>query len=488
MRDKLKSLASDTLIYGISGILGKFLSFLLTPVYSNYLSVSENGELMTVYSVIAFLNIVYSFGMESAFLRFYKKDDVEFNKKVFSNAFLLISSISLIFSFVIFFNAEFFASLISNFSNGKRIVQIAAFLPFLDSLIIIPFALLRMTRRAKKYAYLRFFIIFVTVGMNMLLVVYFRQGEIAVFVCQLIASLLAVLILSKEILQYINFKIDFKMLKEMLIYGLPTLSSGFSAIILQVSDKLFYQAMASSQAVGMYGQNYKLGIPMMMLVSMFETAWKPFYLSNCDSSDSKNVFARVFTYFTIASALIFLITSFYIEFAVRLPFVGGRFINPIYWSGLGIVPIVLLAYFFNGATTNVAAGLYITKNTKYLPIALGFAAVANLIGNFIFIPTLGIYGGAWATLLAYSIEALVVYYFVRKVYKTDYEWKRLFIIVSSAAVVYIASYAFTNHLALAPKFAVRSGLLITFLISLKYFKFFNEEEKALIKKLVRRRR
>lgn len=487
MKDKIKLLASDTLIYGISGILGRFLSFLLTPIYSNYLSVTENGELITIFSLIAFLNIIYSFGMESAFFRFYKSNDLAHNKKVFSNAFLLIVSISFIFSLNFFLFADYYSGFIDNFHNGGKILRVAAFLPFLDSLIIVPFALLRMQRSAKKYAYLRFFAILINVALNMFFVVNLKMGEIGVFISQAIASSITVIILSKEIIKHIDFQISLSMLKEMLKYGLPTLSSGFSGIVLQVSDKLFYQFMTNSSVVGMYGQNYKLGIPMMLLVSMFETAWKPFYLSNCDSEDAKQTFARVFTYFTIAGAFVFLFASFYIDFVVMLPFIGGRFINPIYWSGLGIVPIILAAYYFNGATTNIAAGLYITKNTRFLPIALGLAALSNLIANFVFIPLFGIYGGAWATLLAYIVEAIVVYYYAQKVYPNEYEWNRIAIIFASVLTVFIANHFLSPYFDLYFKIAFRTILILAFLVLLKGFKFFNDEEIALIKRLIKKK-
>jgi O-antigen/teichoic acid export membrane protein len=471
MREKLLSLASDTAIYGVFTILGRFLAFLLYPLYSNFIPHADIGNIANIFAIIAFMNIVYSFGMESAFFRFYDQNSLSISKKAFTHSFLMILSVGILSTVVIAFYSNELANILLDKSGNSYLIIGISLIPLFDSLILIPYALLRMTRRAKRFAMTRFSLLMLIIALNILFVVIFKLGINGVFYANIISSFVGVCVMAPELIKHLNPNFDWPMLKDMLKFGIPTIPANFSAIILQVADKPIIKAMLGAEKLGVYSVNYKLGIPMMLFVSVFEYAWKPFYLTHHTEPDAKKLFSKVLTYFTTLSGGLFLVISLFIDYLVQIPFIGGKLINQSYWHAMGIIPIVLAGYYFNGMFTNFAAGFHITKKTQYLPIAIGIAALVNIGINIALLPVLDIYSGAWATLIAYAVSAAILYYFARKNYPIDYEFGKVAMIISSAALIFLIfkfeSARFNGPLDLFLRFLLifsYPALLITFRI------------------------
>ncbi|CAN5380225.1 polysaccharide biosynthesis C-terminal domain-containing protein [soil metagenome] len=438
MRSKITSLASDTLVYGVSTVVGRFLTFLLTPLYTNYLSPSEMGEVAAIYSMIAFVNILYSLGMEPAYMRFFERNNEERNRSVFSVAFWLVAGIGVFVTLatVIFAVPISTSSFLKLDENGASLVRIAALIPLFDALVLIPFARLRMQQRPRVFAMMRLLAIVVNVVLNILFVVVWHMRIEGVIYAGIISSAVSFAVFVPSILSSLRLAFDRALYREMVRFGLPTVPSSFSSIMVQVADRPIMLMLSSSAAVGMYQTNFRLAIPMMLFVTVFEYAWKPFYLHHRDDVDAKETFARIFTLFTAVCGAVFLITSIAMPIVVQLPFVGGRFINPTYWSGMHIIPIILLAYVFNGFMINFAVGPHITKRTATLPIATGVAAVVNVLATFIGFPLLGIDGAAWAKVIAYVAGAAVLYVVVQRIYPMKYDWTRVLLTMIAAAALY----------------------------------------------------
>jgi O-antigen/teichoic acid export membrane protein len=492
MISKIKQLSRDTAIYGTSIVLGRFLNFLLTPFYTNFLHEKELAFVIYVYSALAFINIAYSFGMETAFFRFYKSDKqlVDENlhhKTVFSNAYMSIIFFSIISTLLIFI---FSPQITNSFNNShynvsQSLIILIGFIPLLDALVLIPFAYLRMTHQAVKFSTLRFLAIFINVILNIYFIAYLHKGIEGIILAQIISSSIALLIFSTLIIKNFVFKINFKLVKEMLWFGLPTLPASVSAIILQVADRQIMEIIAPKY-LAVYGVNYRLGIPMMIFVSVFEYAWKPFYLHHYKDEEAKELFSQVFTYFTVISMLLILFWSLFVDVIVKFPFPGGTLINHKYWIGLDIVPIVLWGYYFNGVFTNFNAGFLIQKKTKYLPIAVGVSAIFNVVLNILIIPQYTYVGAAWATFLAYLLEAVLIYWYSRKIYYIKYDWKKIFtiLIITSCIIllnVYIKDY-FTSWLLLL---AIKFLLMLVFIILLFIFGFLNKHNLQFLKHFVK---
>lgn len=439
MQSKIRSLATDTLIYGVSTVIGRFMTFMLVPLYTNFMTASEIGAIAGIYAVIAFVNIAYSLGMEPAFMRFWDRADIERTRKVFTVAYLSILCLGLVTTSLTILFAEPIANspFLQLETNGARLISLAAIIPLFDALVLIPFANLRMQRRAKRFASLRLLTIVVNVGLNLLFVVQWRMGIEGVLWAGIISSAVTFLAFLPDLKNMLRRVFDSALFKEMLHFGMPTVPSSFSAIMLQVADRPIMLMLTTSAMVGMYQTNFRLAIPMMLFVQVFEYAWRPFYLNHRDDVDAKQTFSRVLTLFTVACGFVFLITALFMPYIVQTPFIGGRFINPAYWSGLAIVPIILVAYFFNGIAINFAAGYNITKSTIRLPIATGIAAAVNVALTFALVPSMDIMGAAWAKVAAYLASAVVLFVMLPKVFPMSYDWRRIAMIVLCVAVVYV---------------------------------------------------
>ncbi|MGQ9818441.1 MAG: oligosaccharide flippase family protein [Candidatus Kapaibacteriales bacterium] len=476
MKSRILSLAQDTLIYGIFILIGRFLTFLLTPFYTNYLTIEEVGDIGNIFSLIAFANVLYSFGMDSAFLRYYSSSDFSQLRSAFTNAYLGIVLISMIATICLFSFKTQIVPLLSDLPNSDTLANFAFLIPFTDTLMVIPYAYLRMERRVLAFSLIRFVLIVIAVGFNIYFISIVKTGIVGVFWAQLIANLTGIIIFLPMISKLLTFRIRFDLFEKMLKFGLPTVPATFSGILLQVVDRPILKYLTNSSEVGMYMVNYRLAIPMMLFIAMYDYAWRPFYLSHYENQDAKDLFSRIFTYFILASAFVFLISSFYVDFLVRLPFFGGRFIEPKYWSGMDIIPIVMLGYFFNGIYINFTAGINIQKVTKYLPISIVIAAIINIISNFLLIPFFGFRGSAWATLIAYFVSALVVYNFSQKVYPIKYDWKKVMIIFTLMLFIYFVSFRITSSTSFLDSFFIRTFFLFIFVILLLFSKVIDKME------------
>lgn len=484
MLHKLRSLASDTAVYGISTIIGRFLSFLLTPLYLNYLAPAEFGEVALLYSYIAFVNICFSFGMESAFFKFFSFENPEENKRVFSNAFWSVAVVSAVLTTAVCFTSKAVA-LGLDITIGGVFIQYAVLIAFFDALALLPFAALRMQRRSKRFAFTKFTVIAFNLLANLVLVAWMHLGIEGIFYAGLASSLLGVVLLAGELRSFLVVRIDKELLRAMAVFGLPTLPASFAAIVLQIADRPILQSIAGAEAVGMYQAAYKLGIPMMMAVTVFEYAWKPFFLQQYREPGARLLFSRVLTYFTLLCAGVFLVTGLFIEYIGLLPFVGGRFIPARYMESLGIIPIVLGAYYFLGVFTNLTAGVYLRKRTKYLPFITGAAAASNIVLNYALDPYYGMWGAAWATLGAYAVSAVLMYCLTRKIYPVRYEWGRITaMVLCTVAAFFVLQYTTAGLLPLYALFVRVAGVVIA--LGGMVFLLFSKRELAGVKRLLGR--
>lgn len=459
MSSKISRLASDTVVYGISTVLSRFLTFLLTPLFTNYLSKTEIGEVAAIYAMIAFVNILYSLGMEPAFMRFWHKDDGGGNNQVFTTAFSTVAvlSVTVTLATILLATPIAYSPMLGLGGEGAHLVQIAALIPLLDGLVLIPFAQLRMQQRPRVFASLRLLSVVVTFAFTLLFVVGFGWRIEGALWAGVIGSATTFLVFLPGIVRSIRSTVSSVpgLLRQMLSFGLPTVPSNFSSIMVQVADRPIMLMLTSSSVVGMYQTNFRLALPMMMFVTVFEYAWKPFYLNHRHDEDAKQTFATVFTAFTAVCGAIFLVTSLFIEFVVQLPFIGGRFVNPDYWEGLTIIPVVMFAYFFNGVFINMAAGLHIEKRTGFFPVATGVAAVISVAATWLLVPPFGIMGAAWAKVFAYVVSAVMLYVFSQRVYPVRYEWSKVAMLVVASGVLYLGVRAgdLEGILSIAVRFA-----------------------------------
>ena len=478
MFDKLKELTKDTAIYGISTMIGRFLNFILVPLYTNIFSPANYGIIQLIYAYMAILNIVFIYGLDSAYLKFASFKDVGDDKDNFSTPYVSILMTSLLFVFLIIMNISAIGNILRVPSEYQYLIYFGAAILFLDANVVIPFLKLRLERRAKIFSLYRIINILVNILLNVYLIIILKWGIEAILLSNLIASAVSLLLLLPTIIKNFRFKFHSVLFKRMLKFGLPFLPAGFAVMLVQVIDVPILEKLTDLQTVGIYKANYKLGIFMMLYVNMFQFAWQPFFLQNAKEPNAKEMFSKVLTYFTLAGSVMLVVVSLFISDIAQIRIAGFSIIGSEYWSGLHIVPIVLLAYLINGMYSVFSAGIYIEEKSIYVPFITGAGAVVNIIVNFLLIPVLSLTGAALATFASYLVMALGYYFVTQKFYQIKYELKRIGHILF--AVLITGTLFYYLHSSGNLLFVYKILILIIFSLYI-YFVAVNRNEINLIK-------
>jgi O-antigen/teichoic acid export membrane protein len=442
MFEKLKELSKDTLIYGISTMVGRFLNFLFVPFFTNVFNPSEYGYIFIIYSYIAIFNIVYIYGLDSAFLKYAAFKDVADDKDNFSTPYISVFLTSVIISVLIIVYRNQLSNLIEIPESYSVLIILSSLILFFDSVANIPFLKLRLDRKAKLFSTLKVLNIFVNLLANFILIYFFKFGIEAILISNLLASVITLLFLVKTIVKNFRFRINYFLLKKLLNFGLPYLPAGLAVMFVQVIDVPILEKLTNVETVGIYKANYKLGIFMMLFVGMFQYAWQPFFLNNSKSENIKEVFSKVLTYFCVVSSILLVLVSLFIEDVIKISFWGYHLIGQRYWDGIPIIPIILFGYMFNGLYVVFSAGIYIEEKSIYAPLVAGLGAGINIISNFILIPHLGIIGAALATLISYVVMSLGYFLVTQKYYKINYEYYKIVKIFLAIAIIAISYYTF----------------------------------------------
>ncbi len=454
---QISNLARHSAIYAISTTLQRLSGFLLLPIYTSFDYIptqSAFGDYIIVFTFIAFMNFFYLYGMDSAMLRYFflgKKN----RKVVFSSTFntLLVSSV-ITTALLIFFSPEVASGLLKS-ADYSPLIQIAGLILLFDTLGNLPYLILRAEEKSIHFMLFKGLRFTLEMVFNVVYVVFFRLEVYGIFYSSLTASVINFLVMTPIIFRYLTRTIDFTLWKEMLKFGLPLLPNGIAFMTVELIDRLIVPKILGKEALAVYGANYRFGAILMLLILAFRNAWQPFFLKIADQENARKIYARVLTYFVIGAGMITLFCTLFIEdiltFKYWLPFAGDFYIlnNQSYWQGISIIPIILSAYCFYGIYVILTPGFYIEKESKYMIIFTGSAAVVNVAANLILLPLLNsFWGAAWATLLSYLTMAITIYVVANRIYPIPIEWGRIAKIFLLASTLMVLQYSFEIHFAL----------------------------------------
>ncbi len=478
----LRKLASQTAVYGLSTILGRFLNYLLVPLHTRVFDTDEYGVVSELYAYISFFLVVLTYGMETAFFRF--SQDEEKKDKVFPTAFVSVSISSVVFMLGMGVFAQPIANAIHYPNHPEYIVIFSLILGF-DAMASIPFALLRQQGRPAKFAIVKN----INIISNILLNIYFLMlcpymqhksnislpfydatiGVGYVFISNLAASIITLPLLSKEIL-WMKKGFDPTLWRKMIAYGLPLLIVGLGGMVNETLDRAIMKYLLPAgkgtlSQVGIYGANYKLSVLMSLFIQAFRFAAEPFFFSHAKTLDKKIIYARVMDYFVIVCLGIFLIVTLYIDLLKY--FIGERF-----YEGLKVVPILLLA--------NLCLGVYYNLSIWYkLSDQTSKGAIISLIGagvtiglNIWWIPVFGYVGSAWATFLCYFSMMLICYGMGMKYYPIPYHIRHILSFTGIALILFFAGWFcrntfFTGNL--MRTLGINSALFLVFIMAVGLF-------------------
>ncbi|MEX0778575.1 MAG: polysaccharide biosynthesis C-terminal domain-containing protein [Balneolales bacterium] len=471
---RIRELFSDTLVYGISSVVARFINYLLVPFYTKFFDPAEYGVIGLIYGAIIFLNVLFQFGMESAYLRY--AADRGISKDVFKTLQLLLLGAATLLAVLFWLLSPVITPLLSIDPTAQYLFLMMLGILWLDALSAVPFAELRLVRKSLTFALIRLGSVIINVGLNLYFIVLLGWGIEAILFANLIASGVTLALLFFFTFDQLTGSWNRMVLKKSIYFGIPYIPAGIGYAINETLDKFFLNQMSqvnitrlygsdftSEEITGIYNACYKLAVFMLLTVQMFRMAWQPFFMRHAKSQNVEKTFADVFLLFNLAAAIIFLAVGiFAVQIVqIRIPVLDGTLIDSRYWMGLSIVPYLLLAYWFQGWYVNFTAGIFIAEQTKKLPLITLGGAIITVTLNVLLIPVLGMQGAAIATLVCYAAMSLMILYYSRGYLSVPYQIGKAGVMMAIAVTGLIladsVSFPFINELA---------GKMVIFIISL----------------------
>ena len=452
----LKKLASQTAIYGLSSVVGRLLNYLLVPLYTRYFIPEEYGVVTELYAYVAFLVIVLTYGLETAFFRFSQKENN--NRIVYSTSLISLIFTSLLFIFFMFSFSENISALIG-YPTNQEYVKWFALIIGLDAISSISFAKLRALNKATRFALIRLVNIFINIGLNLFFIIYcpyviendlqslnfvnsvYSQsvGVGYIFIANLIASVVTIFMLLPEMINSV-WIFDKKLWKKMMIYASPLLLAGLAGMTNETIDRILLKYLLpeninSAREIGLYGAFYKLSVIMILFIQTFRFAAEPFFFSQERQVNAKKIYADVMKFFVIVLAFIFLLVTTFYNFFIN--FLGSDYHDE---RGFLVVSILLLANLFLGIYYNLSIWYKLTEKTIYGAGLAVFGATITVILNFILIPYIGFVGSAVATLICYFSMMIASFILARKHYPIPYNFSRILLYFSLMISIFIILY------------------------------------------------
>ena len=442
----------DTIIYGIAAVLPRAVNIVLVKLHTNTLASEKYAENTIYFVYAAYFNALLTYGMETAFFRFFTKEKEK--GKVVSTSFISLLTTTLLF-FGLMYSYSDELTYYFGFSDPLYLKILIA-VTTLDTLVVLPYAYLRVTNRPIRFMFFKVMNILIYAFFNLYFLWYVPQTldqggyvpqfvasgfsehplVLYIFVANLLASAATFLLLLPTLLKF-QMTFDRKLLGRMLMYGLPIMISSIAYVTNENLDKLLLEHYFGKEEMGIYAACYKLGVFMTLYILAFKLGAEPFFFNQADKKNAKETYARIMTWFLIFGALFMLIVVGFIDL-----FAGLLLGKEEYFAALMIVPVILLANLFLGIYYNLSIWFKLTDKTRYGMYFSLAGAMITLALNLALIPVLGIMASAWATLAAYLTMVLLSYFFGRKYYPIPYTLKKSGLLLVLATGLSYLSFVF----------------------------------------------
>ena len=402
----LKSLAKDTAIYGLSSIIGRFLNYLLVPLYTAKLTAASGGYgiITNMYALTALILVLLTFGMETTFFRFANKEG-ENPQRVFSTALIGVSSAATLF----FVAVLLFITPVSRFLGYEQTPQyvwVMALAVSVDAIRALPFTYLRQQKKAVKFAALQLLNIAINIALNLIYYVAMDGHDPGyAFSINLVCSVLVTLCLYRELFQ-MRHGFDSQLMRRMLAYTWPMVLLGIAGILNQVADKILfpfvYEGSDMKTQLGIYGACVKIAMIMAMITQAFRYAYEPFVFGKTKDRDNDESQAKAMKYFIIFTLLAFLCVMGWLPLLKYI-------IASDYWPGLRVVPIVMAAEIMFGIYFNLSFWYKLDDKTWWGAIFSGAGCLVLVLTNVLFVPRYGYMACAWAGFAGYGVAMTLSY-------------------------------------------------------------------------------
>lgn len=431
-----KSLFKQTAIYGIATVLPRLLSFLLVMLHTKTLVKADYGETTVLLTYMVFFNVILSYGMETAFFRFYSAEDDK--QKVIQTSTISIFWTSIMFLIGALFFKESIAAILQ---IDVQYIVYAVWILVFDALVIIPFSRLRAEQKPIFYALVKIANVVIYTLLNLFFLVYlpdlamqnqsqlfqhiyFEDFQIGyIFLSNLIASFLTFTVFIPNYLK-LSWRFDTQLWKKMIRYGFPILIAGIAFAVNEHLDKIILEKLLpeniAKAEVGVYSACYKLGLFMVLYATAFRLGIEPFFFSLSKNEDAQITYANITKFFIIFGSMILIVVIVFADIIkqIMIP-------NESYWEAMKVVPLIILANFFLGIYNNLSVWYKVIDKTKIGAYISIIGAILTLVLNFVLIPHYSYMGSAIATIIAYGSMMLISYYLGTKYYPIPYDLKRI---------------------------------------------------------------
>ena len=492
---KLKNLAADTAIYGLSSILGRLLNWLLVPLYVVYFKPSEYAIVVELFAFVALFNIIYTLGFETTYFKF-SSQEKQTNQNYFDLAVTMIFLNCIFLGSILIFFSEDLAMLLQYDGKGYIIIWCVLILS-LDAMAAIPFARLRILRKGKKFAAFKLLNIGLNIGLNLFFIVYLpaevtqnphsilagiyfpELGAGHIFLSNLMANSIYLLLFSGAFLN-IKFTFSVNMLKPFLTYATPLVFLQLAGVINEMFSRQslkyllpeeFYPDLSNAAALGIFGACFKLSVFMALAVQAYKFAFEPFFFSYAYETNSKQLYASAMNGFIIFGGLSWMVISLMLPEIAQLVF-GA---NSPYLEGLSIVPVLLGSGFVMGIFYNLSIWYKLTDNTAIGAIISIFGAMLTILLNISLIPMLGFMGSAWASFISWLFLSLVNYFIGKRYYPIRYKLSKggFYSIYAALATVMIVNL----ELSLLRRYGLGIGLVSLYLFLVYWLEIKSTKKK-----------
>ncbi|MBP3775374.1 MAG: lipopolysaccharide biosynthesis protein [Prevotella sp.] len=457
---KLTTIFKDTAIYGLSSIIGRFLNYLLVPLYTARLSAASGGYgvITNIYAYTALVMVLLTFGMETTYFRFTNKTHTD-SQTVYSTTLISVGSISLLFAaLVLLFLSPL--SQVMGYGDHPEYVGVMAVTVAIDAFLCIPFAHLRQQKKAMKFAALKLLNIIVSILLNVIYFAWLDGKDVGyAFYINLFCTVMLAVCLITEYTGF-RWRLDTQLLRTMLSYSWPILVLGIAGILNQTADKMLfpyiYKGEDMQAQLGIYGACSKIAMIMAMITQAFRFAYEPIVFAGVKDKDSHEMYAKAMKYFIIFTLLAFLMVVGYMDI---LKYIIGR----DYWTGLRVVPIVMAAEIMMGVYFNLSFWYKLIDKTIWGAIFSGIGCAVLLAVNVIFVPKYGFMACAWGGFAGYGVAMLISYVVGQKYYPIDYPLKDIALYVCLTIVAFAVMVIVRDSQSLWVSLAVNTLFILLFM-------------------------
>ncbi|RAJ03966.1 O-antigen/teichoic acid export membrane protein [Chitinophaga skermanii] len=455
----IKKLTGQTLIYGVPTILGRFLNVFLTfGLTYLFNTTADFGNYSVVYAYVTFLNVIFTYGMETSYFRFSNSSD--FKKDVFPTAMSSILGTTLVLSLIMIACSGWIAALWKIEDHPEYVVWFACIIGF-DAIATIPFAKLRNEGKALQFSLIKFTNIIIQVFCTLYFVglcpwlakhhpdsiflSVYNPNISAVgytFISNLIASGSTLLLLSKEFKQY-NFTFNKTLWRDMMAYSLPLIVVGLAGMVNEALDRtlldhlLPYDVETNKSMIGIYAASYKIAALINIFIQIFRMGAEPFFFNESNKNNAQQVYANVMYFFTIICMAIFLGVSLFSD-TIWIRYLVDSRQHPEYLQGLQVIPVLAFGYVCLGIYYNLTIWYKLTNKTLIGSYVTVMGAVITIVLNIWWIPKIGFVGSAWATMLCYLIMTIVTYIVGQRYYYVPYNVKAILLYVGFGVLIFVA--------------------------------------------------